>query len=878
MKKSLSLLVAIAMVFSMFASVAFAADELTAEQKYEALVEAGIFEGFDDGEAHLDEAMTRAQAAKIIALLTGYTEDTEVEDAGFTDLKGAGWAADYINYVAGLGIVEGMGDMKFAPSVEVTIEQLAKMVVETLEIEVDEEATVDGEVSDWAVAYVAAAVEAGLVEAQEDYTVSALRELLVVASYTAYEIISVPAELGLGTVTQTGKGEITVNFNKAATADEQKDLTFAVANGLVKYTVTTKWAEDGKSAVLTSNYLPAAVYTVTVGEFEAVQVTVADEVPTKLEVGATTLQKAAGQNLNVKLFNQFNKEIESPVLNVSVYNATYGKTITPSADFKVDLSSDTVARVDDNVVVTASHYGSGLTATKSFKVVAGSSATAITLAAPTPLKDKARISVNEDGIVLPYTLADQYGGKILLPELATEEVGNDKQVVIGGITFLVNDSTIITEVSVDEDGVLKFNTGEQSGTVVISALNPSTGANASISFKVEAAAKVKTFQMSNPGVVIAADEEVKVPFQAADSFGAPIAAKDVDLSQVDIKSSVNFTTGYPKLNAKGELVFNFDPTDVTTDRTAYIYAYVDGAQAGQLQLEVRKEAEMVKVNGVTVAKYFENGAQVEFKPSKITYLDSYNRTKEVSAWSAVDITVPSPLVLDTANNTLTANGTLVGKAEIKVSLSGVTGDPEFKTTVEVVKSSDVKSYSIKSVGTLFADNGATVVGATYVYDKGIELVGKLAGGSEVVIVQSNAYDLVTTSNPNVVKVVGSKTLRGVDEGTATVAAYKGSTKLAEIEVTVSKAKPVATTVSFGSDTYKLNVDGNPEATTKTVTVTIKDQYGVVMSGVVGLVATSDSDVVSVNGMDITAEGVGTATLTYLTTNGATGTALVEVEA
>ncbi len=886
MKKSLSLLVAIAMVFSMFASVAFAADnatEQTAQEKYDALVAAGIFDGMPDGEAHLDDNMTRAQAAKIIALLTGYTEGTSVPDAGYTDLVGAGWATDFINYATSIGILNGMGNNKFAPSDEVTTEQLAKMAIEALGFlgqDVPDGEAVDGTVSDWAKDYVAAAVAAGLLPSQEDYTIPATRELLVVSSYTAYEVAMSAGELMVKSVAQTGKGEITVQFNKAVTEDEAADLTYTVQNGLVKYDVTSTWADDMISVVLSSNYLPAATYTVTVGEFDAVQVTVVNEVPTKIEIGANSLQKAAGQNLKVKLYNQFDKEIESPILNVSVYNATYGKTITPGADYKVDLSSDAVARIDDNIVVTASHLGSGLTTTKSFKVVAGSSATAITLTAPAPKEGKDRISVGQDGLVLPYTLADQYGSSLTLAGPDSQTIDSSKQVVLDGITFLVNDNTIITELAVDEDGVLTFKTGVQAGTVVISALNPTTGANASISFVVAAAAKVKTFQMSNPGVIIAANEEVVIPFQAADTFDAPIAGKDVDLSQVSFNSSVKFADHYPKLNAKGELVFKFDPTDVGSDRTAYIYAYVDGAQAGQLQLDVRTEATAVKINGFDVAKYIANGAFTTVKPANITYLDSYNRTKKVSSLSDVNINLSAATLTLGAvdadgNKPLAADPSTTGKVEISIDLFSSNTDTAFKTTVEVVKASDVKSYAIKAVGTVYAGDPPSGVSADK-YNKDITLVGKLSGGQEVVIKQTDAFDIVTTSNPSVVSIVDANTIAGVDAGTATVAAYKGATKLAETEVTVSKATPVATTISFDKSEYSLT-DGDAALP---VTVTVKDQYGVELPNAVGLLATSDVEVVSVdNGtMEIQAEGAGTATITYLTTNGATGTATVYVEA
>ena len=83
MKKSLSLLVAAAMTLTT-ASVAFAArgmlsnsatPELTAQQKFDALKELGIFSGYPDGSAGLDKQMTRAEFAKVLTKLTQLEEN-----------------------------------------------------------------------------------------------------------------------------------------------------------------------------------------------------------------------------------------------------------------------------------------------------------------------------------------------------------------------------------------------------------------------------------------------------------------------------------------------------------------------------------------------------------------------------------------------------------------------------------------------------------------------------------------------------------------------------------------------------------------------------------------------------------------------------------
>ncbi|MFS1511245.1 S-layer homology domain-containing protein [Chengkuizengella sp. SCS-71B] len=194
MKKSLSILLAISMVFSMFASVAFAAeDEMTTEEKYEALEDKDIFNGYDDGLPHLEDNMTREQAAKIIALVFGL-EDADAEEPTFSDVASDRWSYGFIEAAAAAGIIEGVGNGAFDPKAEVTIEQFAKMLVvgyaNLTGMEYDEEATVDNEnVSAWAQPFVAVALDWELIAEQEDYTVSADRAFLVEAAYATDTVV-----------------------------------------------------------------------------------------------------------------------------------------------------------------------------------------------------------------------------------------------------------------------------------------------------------------------------------------------------------------------------------------------------------------------------------------------------------------------------------------------------------------------------------------------------------------------------------------------------------------------------------------------------------------------------------------------------------------
>ncbi|MGO4373414.1 S-layer homology domain-containing protein, partial [Paenibacillus sp. MCAF20] len=250
MKKSLSLLVAIAMVFSMFATSVFAADEKTTEQKYDELVKAGIFAGLPGGEAGLDQTMTRAQAAVIIAKLAGYKDGVTSPDAGFTDVPATHWAKAYVDYAANLGIISGLSNGTFAPSANVTIQELAKLAVDALAklgYTLKDAAAVDGTVAEWAKEYVGKAISNGIFAAQADYTIPALRGLLVTATYSAYAALQVPAAITVESVKATNSKTLVATFNVEVGTATANDFTVTTKDDEYAINVVDSVAIDGKT-------------------------------------------------------------------------------------------------------------------------------------------------------------------------------------------------------------------------------------------------------------------------------------------------------------------------------------------------------------------------------------------------------------------------------------------------------------------------------------------------------------------------------------------------------------------------------------------------------------------------------------------------------
>lgn len=169
-------------------SISFAhAQDLTAQQKFDALAAKGIFAGQGGTQASQDQDMTRAEFARVAALLLGLDGvSTTPTTVTFQDMSSGGWAAAEVQGVKAAGMLAGDAGNSFQSGADVTMEQLARILAETLGLDVDPDAQVPG-ASNWAQGYIAAALEAGLLPPTSDYTQAATRGDLVTAAFNAQE-------------------------------------------------------------------------------------------------------------------------------------------------------------------------------------------------------------------------------------------------------------------------------------------------------------------------------------------------------------------------------------------------------------------------------------------------------------------------------------------------------------------------------------------------------------------------------------------------------------------------------------------------------------------------------------------------------------------
>jgi hypothetical protein len=172
-KKVLALVLAVATLLS-FATIASAAT--SADYKDAAAIEKngqteavdvlsyiGVLAGYPDKNFKADNEITRAEAAKIIAMFdNGSTDISSLYTSAnpFTDVKG-NWAESYVAYGYKAGIIAGVGKLLFAPNAKLTGVQFLKMVLVVLGYDAKAEGL---EGASWAVNTLALAKKIGLLD------------------------------------------------------------------------------------------------------------------------------------------------------------------------------------------------------------------------------------------------------------------------------------------------------------------------------------------------------------------------------------------------------------------------------------------------------------------------------------------------------------------------------------------------------------------------------------------------------------------------------------------------------------------------------------------------------------------------------------------
>ncbi|WP_027094276.1 Ig-like domain-containing protein [Cohnella thermotolerans] len=254
MKKSLSVLVASALVFGSFGSLAAAADtDLTTAQKYQQLVDSKILKGTTDGLPHLEDNLTRAQFATIAIAVAGLSEDTSSTPA-FADVKAGQWWTGAIQAAYNAGLVNGVGGGLFSPKANVTVQEIIKVAVGIAKLKPVEGAVVEGAAA-WAGPYIKAAQDAGL-PIPTNYTAPATRGQTIDLAYAVYQSLQVKPLTDVkatvnadDTITVTGKTAGGVDGVKVAIGTGEAAAATLNSDGTFTYTTSKQSVGDYKLTV-----------------------------------------------------------------------------------------------------------------------------------------------------------------------------------------------------------------------------------------------------------------------------------------------------------------------------------------------------------------------------------------------------------------------------------------------------------------------------------------------------------------------------------------------------------------------------------------------------------------------------------------------------
>jgi uncharacterized protein YjdB len=140
-----------------------------AAKEIKALVDAHIISGFGNGLFKPNEAMTRAQLAKVLVLSLGLKEDSSAA-ASFNDVPDDSWYKGFVGALIQSHITDGTSPSTFSPDKQVSREELAVFFIRAFDLEKKAKTVASGiqfsdadQISYWAKSYVDFASQIGFI-------------------------------------------------------------------------------------------------------------------------------------------------------------------------------------------------------------------------------------------------------------------------------------------------------------------------------------------------------------------------------------------------------------------------------------------------------------------------------------------------------------------------------------------------------------------------------------------------------------------------------------------------------------------------------------------------------------------------------------------
>ncbi len=889
MKKSLSLVVAIALVFSLLTpAMAFAAtsQEIAAGAK---LKEYGVLTGNTQGDLLLDLELDREDMIVLLSRLMGVEEEAAATENthGWDDVTDPFYHG-YISWAKNEGLTKGVGDgSKFGYDQKMTVQELLQFQLRALGYEVE-----------WN-DVPAKAVELGLVAEGEDMAVNATRGKMAVVTLQALntpvngENIVLGAKLGIEdfipdvgilSFNAVGAKKLEVKFASAVDTEEAK---VTVKRGTVTVNVSDiKWSSDKKVATIeTASRLVEGTYTVSVEGVAEEALTASVDVENEKVESIEILNDVApidrdntGQDLNKQVVvhyvvkNQYGENVS----NIYVPTASASGKIVENANGVLKIAKDTDFIIQETVFVSLVYIGQNYTVSAQKNLTVGLSAKADAVEVTGIYNEDEEavldsdVSADEAGnFKLLLDVKDQYGNPIKDINI----LKNDLIVTVGGthileVAYEGNNIPAFELVEINGENVvaLPLAAVHTSGTAVVNVVPKYSGKSANYSVVVEEGLVYDRVILSPVSSIVAVNEEVLVPVTVLDSKGNTVTdAKKLNdalfkPNGIGVeKIRINLAgpaVGTPEFVTKdGNLYLKFKADNY--QGTITVSAVTESYKSSYLNIEVKAAAYPRVIVGLKsdVNKLIFEGDAREIKADKVLVEDNYGRIMSEDALKSAlaneyrifveatgKVTVKDAVYAisdSVAVNLLAGNDS--GNTSVKFTLAKKNAKGEFETLTgsqwstafRAVTMPEISEIEIEDVETLYAGENNNK------YAKEVKVVGITKDGKRVPINYTADNFTVISLNNNVAVKDGNKVLANKailkdenSETTVKVSAVLANGLSAEKEVKVSNEAPKVNSVEIKKvDGVDVN-DGVVEVAAGTtlninsLTLEIKDQYGV----------------------------------------------------
>ena len=830
-KKKLAVILSLLIFFTPTMSAMTTLSFFNSGEKCEYLnVMVGVGNGVD--EEYLKDNTSRLQGAIILLRLLGKEDEAKnfIGSSNFTDVIGYEQFVPILAYLKanpqyGFG---GYEDGSFNPDKIMTVAELYKVLMTILGYEQDvdyiwEEVMVFANDTVGLTAFsngsqvltnadTATAIIEALQLMKKDKTGTLIEFLIAEGVIDAIDAdtVGLISKLAIISAKATNVNEITVTFNKQV--EEGTEVT--LKNGLATIYTTRTWNEK-RTQLIISRYIPfsSGIYQVFVGDLAPVDVPIVTEVAMKAIITNTAILKDANASFNVKLYNQYGKEMkvsERSDFTITAFNKTTCGTLFVYPDFFAINTAG--CKENDIVTFTVMHNASTVVGRFDLSVVEESVVSKFDFIGYQVSKDKDRVETGDLDVIIDYIAYDQYGN---IMQLKSKE----------GITFVSSNSSIVdtSTLNFTSKGVLSFDAGVTKGTVTLSALVNGTGSISSISVTVYAPASTNTIIIGDTADLVVSGESTEINYIAKDQFG-----NELEKDKNGVILGVN---GLTFVSSKDSIVsgndFYIDNKGVLTVKpvagagTVTIYYYWQGILIDSFTLDVNAKAKPVVVESVSYNNGIELGAQQVINISDLTVLDQYGRvfdTKDLKTTSFKIIQDNDFISIDSNDKfwTFKAGETTTGTVKFTIGIAEEGKLKENSETVipmtvfNVYNNANKITYLFIEFPKLYANTGFTNVEAAGPYAKPISIVGMTADGTVISLKQDKIFTLTSSdpgikvghiNSPNVLQLLKKDTydycLYAVAETTSIIRAYDKEAKLlCEMEVTSSKERNVQS-VKFG---------------------------------------------------------------------------------